>query len=86
MRTHEDIIRTATAPAIAQITGADPNTVHAWKRENSIPGAHWRSIVLAGHASYEELAQAAERRAEQRARERAAKRRARKITERSAVA
>lgn len=62
MRTHAEIIDRPTR--FARALDADPNTVKAWKRNNSIPAAHWAKVKRAGLATLEELADAAEIRRE----------------------
>ncbi len=60
MRTHLDIIKDAGGPTeLGRTIGVDPNTVHAWVRAESIPAAHYVSVVHAEIATFEELAVAA---------------------------
>lgn len=42
-----------------RIGSVDANTVHAWKRTESIPAPYWKSIANAEIASLDELAEAA---------------------------
>ncbi len=67
---HRDIIDraggpAATSKAISPIEEAasrlpvDANTVKAWKRQNSIPGAYWQAFRDADLATLSELAAAA---------------------------
>jgi hypothetical protein len=56
MRTHEQIITGAGGPAaLARVLGVDPGTAKQWKRNKSLPSKHWKAIVAAGLASWEEL-------------------------------
>jgi len=66
-RTHGEIIRagdgkTDGVAAFARAIGAPPNRVYPWERIDSIPGPYWKAVVDAGLATFEELAEAAERR------------------------
>lgn len=64
MRTHQQIIGDIGGPAaIARIVGADPGTAKQWRRNNSIPSKHWKALVAAGFASWDELGTAAAQRA-----------------------
>lgn len=61
---HQAVIERAGGPAkFARAIGADPNTVKAWKRLNSIPAPHWAAVAGAHLATLTELADAAARRA-----------------------
>ena len=63
MRHFTQIIRDAGGPtALAKAVGEDPNTVHAWRRGDSIPAPRWNAVVSAGLATLQELADAAEAR------------------------
>lgn len=63
MRTHQQIIEAGGGPsAVARSINADPNTVKAWKRSDSIPAPWWAAIAGASLATLEELAVAAESR------------------------
>ena len=58
--THSGIIERADGPAaLARAIGQDPNTVKAWKRNDSIPAPHWQAIADKGVATLQELAEAA---------------------------
>lgn len=60
MQTHTDIIKRAGgATELGRRIGVDPNTVHAWKRANSIPAAYWRGIAEEQIATLDQLADAA---------------------------
>jgi len=64
LASHQRIIERAGGPtAFARAIGADPNTVKAWKRTNSIPAPHWQAISVAELATLSELANAAAQRA-----------------------
>lgn len=63
MRTHEQIIIDGGGTkAFAEAIGAPPNRVNQMRRSDSIPAPYWKSVVDAGLATFEELAEAAERR------------------------
>lgn len=51
--------RTGPTEMARKIGFDDPNTVHAWKRTESIPAPYWKAIADAGVATLEELAEAA---------------------------
>lgn len=60
MRTHESVITEAGGPTkLGKAIGVDGGVVKQWRRLNSIPAPHWRAIVDAGHATLDELADAA---------------------------
>ena len=54
--------RTGPTEMARRIGFDDPNTVHAWKRTESIPAAYWRKLADAEVATLDELADAAARR------------------------
>ena len=51
--------RTGPTEMARRIGFDDPNTVHAWKRTESIPAPYWRKLSDAGVATLDELADAA---------------------------
>lgn len=51
--------RTGATEMARRIGFTDANTVHAWKRTDSIPAAYWKALAEAGIASLDELAEAA---------------------------
>lgn len=56
MRTHEQIIADIGGPAaIAKIVGAEPGAAKQWRRNKNIPSKHWKALVAAGCASWDEL-------------------------------
>ncbi len=60
MATFLDIFeRTGATEMARRIGSVDANTVHAWKRTESIPAPYWKSIADAKIASLDELAEAA---------------------------
>lgn len=60
---HQEVIERGGGPArFARTIGADPNTVKAWKRLNSIPAPYWQAVAGADLATLDELAIAAARR------------------------
>ena len=64
MVTHADIVRRAgKVEEIAAARGLSVYVVRSWIARDSIPARHWRSFVEDGHATLEELADAAARRA-----------------------
>ena len=63
-RSHRDVIALAGGPSrLARLLKCPAGRAHQWKRTDSIPPRYWAAIVLRGHASLEELAGAAARRA-----------------------
>jgi hypothetical protein len=51
--------RTGATEMARRIGFPDANTVHAWKRTDSIPAAYWKALAEAGIATLDELAEAA---------------------------
>ena len=63
MRSHEQIITDAGGvTAFAQAISAPANLAQQWKRLDSIPAPYWKAVVVAGLATFEEMAEAAEKR------------------------
>lgn len=63
-RSHREIIALAGGPSrLARLLKCPAGRAHQWKRSDSIPPRYWAAIVLRGHASLEQLAGAAARRA-----------------------
>lgn len=61
---HQAVIERNGGPAkFARAIDADPNTVKAWKRLNSIPAPYWQAVASADLATLDELAEAAARKA-----------------------
>lgn len=54
------IVREGGDTKVADRLGEDRNNVKAWRRNDSIPAAYWRKIVVEGIASYGELSAWAE--------------------------
>ena len=64
LRSHRDVIALAGGPSrLARLLKCPAGRAHQWKRLDSIPPRYWAAIVLRGHASLEDLAGAAARRA-----------------------
>lgn len=59
MAAFSDIFQRVRPTELARRIGEDANTVHAWKRLDSIPAPHWKAIAGAEIATLEELAEAA---------------------------
>jgi len=51
--------RTGATEMARRIGVSDANTVHAWKRTESIPAPYWKALAEAEIATLEELAEAA---------------------------
>jgi hypothetical protein len=63
MRSHSDIIRTAGIQAVSDLTGKPVSTVSSWGQRDSIPSEYWATLISAGHATADELIDAAARKA-----------------------
>jgi hypothetical protein len=63
MRTHSDIIKGAGVQTICDITNKPASTVSSWGQRNSIPSEYWAALISAGHATADELINAAARKA-----------------------
>lgn len=59
MRTHSEIIRTAGIKNVCILTRRGFSTVSAWGQRDSIPSEYWAAIIGAGHATADELIEAA---------------------------
>ena len=59
MRTHGDIVRTAGYQAVCDLTGKSISTVSSWALRDSIPSEYWAALISAGHATADELIDAA---------------------------
>jgi hypothetical protein len=59
MRSHSDIIRGVGAQAISDLTETSINTVRSWGQRDSIPSEYWAKLIGAGHATADELIDAA---------------------------
>jgi hypothetical protein len=60
MRTHSQIVVAAGKPGeLAMRRGVSVHTVRSWIQRDSIPGEHWAGFAADGHATLEELADAA---------------------------
>lgn len=59
MRSHSDIVHAIGAQSLASLRGVSLHTARSWAHRDSIPAEHWSSLVREGHASLEELAEAA---------------------------
>jgi hypothetical protein len=59
MRSHSDIIRSASAQTVSDLTDTSIHTVRSWGQRNSIPSEYWAALIAAGHATAEELIDAA---------------------------
>lgn len=63
MVTHADIVKRAgRIDDIASARSVSVHTVRSWIVRDSIPAEHWMAFVSDGHATLDELAQAAARR------------------------
>lgn len=61
MRTHSQIVAAAGKPeAVAIRRGVSVHTVRSWTQRDSIPAEHWAGFAREGHATLDELAEAAE--------------------------
>jgi hypothetical protein len=65
MRTHSDIIRAATVPALHDRLGISLHTIRSWAQRDSIPADQWKPLADAGLTSLDELAEAAATRKQQ---------------------
>lgn len=65
MRTHAEIIKDATAPAVQGRLGLSLHTVRSWAQRDSIPADQWKPLADAGFATLDELAEAATARKQQ---------------------
>jgi len=61
MRNHSQIVRAAGPVRLATLRRLSVHTVRSWAARNRIPPEHWTALVRAGHASLDELAEAAAR-------------------------
>lgn len=60
MRTHSDIVASAGKPEeVALRRGVSVHTVRSWIHRKSIPAEHWAGFAADGHATLDELAEAA---------------------------
>jgi len=60
--THEQILRNAgKADDIAALCGVASMTVRSWIFRDRIPGEYWAILARAGHATLDQLANAAEK-------------------------
>lgn len=63
MRTHAEIVAAAGKPEeVALRRGVSVHTVRSWIQRDSIPADHWAAFAREGHATLDELADAAEAR------------------------
>ena len=61
MRSHTQIVRAAGPVRLAALRRLSVHSVRSWATRNRIPPEHWTALVRAGHASLDELAEAAAR-------------------------
>lgn len=59
MRTHSEIVSKAGPDKLATLRKVSLHTARSWAQRDSIPAEHWQALVMAGHATLEELAAAA---------------------------
>jgi hypothetical protein len=59
MRSHSEIIRTAGAQAVADLTKAPITTIRSWAQRDSIPSEYWAALIGAGYCSADDLIDAA---------------------------
>lgn len=60
MAIHSDIVKRAGKPEeVALARGVSVHTVRSWIQRNSIPAEQWAWFAREGHATLEELAEAA---------------------------
>lgn len=59
MRSHSEIIRSASAQVVSDLTDTSINTVRSWAQRGSIPSEYWATLIGAGHATADELIHAA---------------------------
>jgi hypothetical protein len=59
MRTHSEIIRAAGIQTVCTLTDKPVSTVSSWSLRDSIPSEYWALLIRAGHATPQELIEAA---------------------------
>lgn len=59
MRSHSEIIRSATAQTVSELTDTSIHTVRSWVQRDSIPSEYWAALIAAGHCGADELIDAA---------------------------
>lgn len=59
MRSHSEIIRSATAQTVSELTDTSIHTVRSWVQRDSIPSEYWAALIAAGHCAADELIDAA---------------------------
>lgn len=59
MRNHSEVIRSAGAQDVAELTGASIHTVRSWAQRDSIPSEYWAALIAAELCTADELIGAA---------------------------
>jgi hypothetical protein len=63
MRTHAEIVKAAGVQTVSTLVDKPFSTVSSWALRDSIPSEYWAALIEAGHATSEELIEAAAKKA-----------------------